>query len=87
MTTYAELKKEVEKLNRKLAVAFANERQQTVNEIIIAMREYKIDSSDLGHNLKSPPKWVNAKTGETWTGRGRHPLWLSTEDAIDCNKA
>ena len=86
MTTYANLKREAESLNRKLAVAFANERTAAINEIIIAMREYKIDASDLGHNLKSPPKWVNVKTGDIWTGRGKSPAWVIGEDAAPCGK-
>lgn len=26
--------------------------------------------------VKVPPKWRNPSTGETWTGRGKSPLWM-----------
>lgn len=87
MNTYASLKKEAESLDRQIAVAFAIERTAKINEMILAMREYKITAEDLGHNLKSPPKFVNVKTGETWTGRGKSPAWVIGEDAVACTQA
>lgn len=81
MKTYNELKAEAEAIDRQLAVSFAAERHQKINEIIVYMREFKINAEDLGSNLKSPPRWVNVKTGDTWSGRGKSPSWVIGEDA------
>lgn len=84
MKTYDQLKKEAACIDRKLAVSFANERAAKINEIIAAMREYKIQPEDIGRNTKAAPRWVNVKTGETWSGRGKHPHWVISKDAAPC---
>jgi hypothetical protein len=35
----------------------------------------KVKPTDAG-NGAAPPKYQDPKSGKTWTGKGRHPLWL-----------
>ncbi|SDD55901.1 DNA-binding protein H-NS [Cupriavidus sp. YR651] len=39
-------------------------------------RPAKSGASDLGVKAPLPPKYLDPKTGKTWSGRGRAPAWL-----------
>jgi len=57
----------------------AADREETAPQkppIVVAARE---DGNTVGHEVK--PKYHDAVTGDTWTGRGRMASWLkSTQD-------
>ncbi|MAW33910.1 MAG: DNA-binding protein [Proteobacteria bacterium] len=38
-------------------------------------------SSDSNRTRKLEPKYINHKTGETWSGRGKLPNWLRKEES------
>ena len=38
-------------------------------------------SSDSNQSRKLEPKYINHKTGETWSGRGKLPNWLRKEES------
>lgn len=66
-------------------------RQQEIAEVIQEIKEkialYTLKAEDLGfrpmqraRTAKKPPlaaKYQNSKTGETWSGHGRAPKWIS----------
>ncbi|KVE35544.1 H-NS histone family protein [Burkholderia sp. TSV86] len=85
MATYRQLTVQLEKLQQKID----KEREKAITDAIAEIRakieEYDITPEELGFkSLKTtakpkralPPKYLNPKTGETWSGRGRAPAWL-----------
>ncbi|SMG02062.1 H-NS histone family protein [Burkholderia singularis] len=85
MATYRQLTVQLEKLQQKID----KEREKAITDAIAEIRakieEYDITPEELGFkSLKAtakpkralPPKYLNPKTGETWSGRGRAPTWL-----------
>ncbi|RQR65733.1 H-NS histone family protein [Burkholderia sp. Bp9125] len=44
----------------------------------------RLNGHDAGSKGKLPPKYMNPKTGETWSGRARPPAWI--KDAKDRSK-
>lgn len=86
----AALEKQQAELERQLADARRSERAGVINQIKALMAQHGIEMADLG-NSKGPrttkatagaggskvaPKYRNAATGETWSGRGLKPKWL-----------
>ena len=90
MTTYRELKEKGEALIRQAEEMRMEEIPGVIAEIKGRMAEYGIYASDLSDdssqhpmkrakpaNAKGVPKYKDAKTGKTWTGKGRHPEWVT----------
>jgi DNA-binding protein H-NS len=86
MTTYAEIKAQIADLENKAKEARAAELTSAKAKISEIMTTYGLTLDDLrgARSAKSskvrqpdPAKYRNAQTGETWTGRGRAPLWLA----------
>jgi DNA-binding protein H-NS len=86
MSTYAEIKAQIAELENKAKEARAVELAAAKAQIAEIMRTYGLTLADLGSGAKArnaktrqlvPAKYRNAATGETWTGRGRSPLWLA----------
>ncbi|MBA5687238.1 H-NS histone family protein [Rugamonas apoptosis] len=86
MSTYAELKAQIAELENKAKAARSAELAAAKAQIADIMKNYGLTLNDLGSNAKPksekvrqpvPVKYRNAATGETWTGRGRAPLWLT----------
>ncbi|ABA51464.1 H-NS histone family protein [Burkholderia pseudomallei] len=85
MATYRQLTAQLEKLQQKID----KEREKAITDAIADIKakieEYDITPEELGfRSVKAaakpkralPPKYLNPKTGETWSGRGRAPAWL-----------
>ncbi len=88
MATYRQLTAQLERLQQKID----KEREKAIADAIADIRakieEYDITPEELGFRpvraaagaakpkRVSPPKYLNPKTGETWSGRGRSPTWL-----------
>lgn len=75
----AELKAQADGLRKQ-------EKTDAIARIKTAMAEYGITAADLGikggeskrnRTPKSGAKYRNPTTGETWTGKGRNPKWVS----------
>lgn len=89
MASYKQLTAQLEKLHKEVAVARDKEIAQAIADIKEKIAEYGITAEELGFTSKrtpgrkpasktnSVPKYRNPKTGETWTGRGRAPGWLT----------
>ncbi|WP_175952668.1 H-NS histone family protein [Burkholderia sp. BCC0405] len=93
MATYRQLTAQLERLQQKID----KEREKAIADAIADIRakieEYDITPEELGFRpagaaaarakpkRTSPPKYLNPKTGETWSGRGRAPTWLGKNRA------
>jgi len=83
----AALEKETAELEKQLQEARRAERAGVISQIKSLMAEHGLSLADLGGKAggKAPsasagrkvaPKYRNAATGETWTGRGLQPKWI-----------
>ena len=88
MATYKELKAQAEALMKQAEAARQAEIAAVVAEILARMKEYGITLDDLKGSAKKsksrgavPAKYRNPATGESWSGRGRSPRWLTEEMA------
>ncbi|RQS22537.1 H-NS family nucleoid-associated regulatory protein [Burkholderia sp. Bp8998] len=92
MATYRQLTAQLERLQQKID----KEREKAITDAIAAIRakieEFDITAEELGFRpigttaaakpkRPLPPKYLNPKTGETWSGRGRAPAWLGKNRA------
>ena len=84
----AALDKQAAELEKALTDARRTERAGVINQIKNLMAEHGLTAADLGNGKpgKAPsasagrkvaPKYRNAATGETWTGRGLQPKWVA----------
>lgn len=85
MSTYAEIKAQIADLEKKAHEARSSEIASAKAQIAEIMKAYGLSLSDLASGGKSTPsnarqpvafKYRDTATGQTWTGRGRTPLWL-----------
>lgn len=92
MTTYAEIKAQIAELESKAKEARASELATAKAKIVEIMTAYGLTLDDLrigatGKSLRARQpvvaKYRNQATGETWTGRGRSPLWLAGKNKED----
>ena len=63
-----------------------------IEKVKMIIEEYDLDISEIFPNFSSkskvsklisnkvPPKYRNPDSGETWTGRGKAPLWIANKD-------
>ena len=81
-----ELARQAAELEKQLQEARRAERAGVIAQIKSLMAEHGLTLADLGNKVgKAPsasagrkvaPKYRNAATGETWTGRGLQPKWI-----------
>ena len=92
MTTYKEIKTRIAKLEQEAEALRKAELIAVITEIKAKMIEYGITSKDLGiikNKTKksaagsSNPRYRNTD-GQTWSGRGRKPKWIT--DALAAGK-
>jgi DNA-binding protein H-NS len=88
MTEYENLIKQRELLDRQIKEIQAREKAEAIETIKHLINKHHISSQDLfakaSHssqaNKKVAPKYRNPQTGETWTGRGKAPLWIAGQE-------
>ena len=89
MRTYTELQAQIAQLTVQAEAARKVELSGAVAEIKQKMADYGITIEDLGgkraknasKGVPAPIKYRHPATGQTWTGRGKHPRWLAAEIA------
>ncbi|WP_334066849.1 H-NS histone family protein [Burkholderia cepacia] len=94
MATYKELKAQAEALAEKAEAARRAEMKSTIDDIRAKVAEYGVTETDIfgarrGKSSKQPKalteaKYRDPKTGVTWSGRGRAPVWI--KDAKNQNR-
>jgi DNA-binding protein H-NS len=89
MPSYKQLTAQLEKLHKEVAAAREKEIAEAIAEIKAKIEEYDITPEELGFASVAaaaarqgkkeplPARYLNPKTGETWSGRGRAPGWLA----------
>jgi len=90
VATYQELLAQKEALEAHLEEVRANELAGVVTQIQELMQQYGLTVEDLASKRRRgrpagstrtakaplPAKYMDPKTGKTWSGRGRAPAWL-----------
>lgn len=86
MASYKELTAQIEALKQQAEAVRKSEIAGVVAQIKAKMTEFGLTIADLaggGRGVRKgavvAPKYRNPATGETWTGRGKQPRWLSSE--------
>jgi DNA-binding protein H-NS len=93
MTTYADVKKQIAQLEKKAADLRKAEVAKVVANIRDQMAKYELTVEDIAPGKSSrgrkkatkgttaktgkPAKYMDPKTGKTWTGHGKAPGWIA----------
>ena len=87
MASLKEIQAQIEQLQQQAAAQRENELSGAIQQIRDLMQEYGITVDDLQSKAKKSVakktgtvQFRDPKTGETWSGRGRMPNWLSGKD-------
>jgi len=89
MSAYKELLQQREALEIQIKEARARELSDAIALVRKTVDEFGLTVSDvfrpsdrrsLSKGSKVKPKYRNPATGETWTGRGKPPVWIRNED-------
>ena len=88
MLSYAEIQAQIAQLSVQAEAVRKTEHARVIAEIKEQMADHGITLADLGGKRASsskgstaPIKYRHPATGQTWTGRGKHPRWLAAEIA------
>ncbi|TXD63272.1 H-NS histone family protein [Ralstonia sp. TCR112] len=84
MATYKDLLAQKAKLEEQLEAARQIELAAAIQQVRHIVQEYGLTAEDLGLATKGKkrkgtivaPKYMDPKTGATWSGRGRAPAWI-----------
>ncbi|BDB28829.1 hypothetical protein Tamer19_58640 [Cupriavidus sp. TA19] len=92
MATYQELLAQKQALESQLEAVRASEVAGVIEQIRSLMLQYELSPEDIAprrrrgrpagtysaaaEKVALPPKYMDPKTGKTWSGRGRAPAWL-----------
>lgn len=85
------IEKEIERLKADARALAERHRAPALESIVRAMQEYDISPEEITAAWRSatkatrrgsprqvvPPKYRNPATGQTWSGRGRTPRWIT----------
>ena len=86
MSSIQELLAQKAAIEQQIADAQRTERADAVAKVRSLMAEHGLSLADLSGKSVSPkrggakvaPKYRDASTGQTWSGRGLQPIWLKT---------
>ncbi|RIV41082.1 H-NS histone family protein [Burkholderia pseudomallei] len=83
---YKALKAQLDALQERTEAARLAELEAVIAQVRELVAEYGITEDQIygrkrakkatGSTTAAEPKYQNPKTGETWSGRGRAPLWI-----------
>lgn len=84
MATYKDLLVQKAKLEEQLEAARQMELASAIQQVRQIVEEYGLTAEDLGFATKGKkrkgaivaPKYMDPKTGATWSGRGRALAWI-----------
>ncbi|CAJ0851288.1 DNA-binding protein Bv3F [Ralstonia mannitolilytica] len=84
MASYRDLLAQKAKLEEQLEAARQSEIATAIQQVRQIVVEYGLTAEDLGLATKAKkrkgfvvaPKYMDPKTGQTWSGRGRAPAWI-----------
>ncbi len=89
MSTYQEVMKQINELQKQAEILRRQELAEVIRDIKAKIIEFNLTAAELGLSAKTAPqtgktvaaKYCNPATGETWTGRGRMPKWLQAAES------
>lgn len=89
MSSYKELLKQREELEQQIQDARKRELSDAVTQVRNLVAEYGLNAEDVfppararsgNTGTKVAPKYRDPATGQTWTGRGKPPKWIQSQD-------
>jgi DNA-binding protein H-NS len=89
MTSYKELLKQREALEKQINEARHQELAGALTQVRALVEEFGLTAQDIfpaararssASGSKVAPKYRDPATGQTWTGRGKAPKWIQNED-------
>lgn len=89
MTSYKELLKQREALEKQIGEARRLELSGAVAQVRALVEEFGLTAQDIfpsgrarsaTSGTKVAPKYRDPATGQTWTGRGKAPKWIQDQD-------
>ena len=89
MTTYAEMQAHIAELQQQAEALRRQELSAVIADIKAKLAQYGLTVDDLRQALKAsslPAKYRHPKSGASWSGKGKQPLWLKQELAAGKSK-
>lgn len=89
MSTYKELLKQREALEKEISTARRNEVANAIAQVRTLIDEFQLTEQEVfpsnrarsaTSGTKVAPKYRDPATGQTWTGRGKAPKWIQNQD-------
>lgn len=89
MTSYKELLKQREALEKQISEARREELSGALAQVRALVEEFGLTAQDIfpsgrvrstTSGTKVAPKYRDPATGQTWTGRGKAPKWIQDQD-------
>ena len=86
MARYMELLEQKQELEKRIEEARRAEVSEALETVRNTVAEFGFTPDDVfgkrrkGSRVPATPKYRNPETGDTWSGRGRAPLWLKGKD-------
>ncbi|KWN14734.1 hypothetical protein WT83_16625 [Burkholderia territorii] len=87
MTNYQELKQKLDALTAEAEAARLAERASVLDQVRENVALYALTQQEVfeqrrssGKSSRVPPKYRDPATGATWSGRGREPAWIASQD-------
>lgn len=89
MTSYKELLKQREALEKQISEARRQELAGAIAQVRALVEEFGLTAQDVfpagrarsaGTGAKVAPKYRDPVTKQTWTGRGKAPKWIQNQD-------
>jgi DNA-binding protein H-NS len=89
MSDYEDLVKQREMLDRQIKDIQQRDKAQAIEQIKALVAQHHIIAQDIFSkvsggssqaNKKVAAKYRNPQTGESWTGRGKEPLWIAGQN-------
>jgi len=91
MTSYKELLKQREALEKQISEARRQELAGAIAQVRALVEEFELTAQDVfpagrarsagtGTGAKVAPKYRDPVTKQTWTGRGKAPKWIQNQD-------
>ena len=89
MQSYKSLLQQRQALDQQITQARKQEMSGAVSQVRALVAEFGLTAQDVfpsgrgrsaSSGTKVAPKYRNPSSGQTWTGRGKAPLWIANED-------
>lgn len=89
MSSYKELLKQREDLEKQISEARQSEMANAIAKVRALIDEYALTPQEVfpasrarsaASGTKVAPKYRDPVTGQTWTGRGKAPKWIQNQD-------